>query len=159
VLSITRTGEAGRPAAGGSPAPGITRSGDSARRAHHARLDLEDNLRAKEHLHDPPPARLGQPRGAASDPLTLAGAFLDAHQAVHPGVHVSHLDLHDGTLPAFGRLHAGAKMAVTRGGQPSPEQTGAWDAFGVDFHASYLNGGCASPGSPTSPRSASSPPS
>jgi len=67
------------------------------------------------------------PRGAASDPLTLAGAFLDAHQAVHPGVHVSHLDLHDGTLPAFGRLHAGAKMAVTRGGQPSPEQTGAWD--------------------------------
>src|SRR5713226_5058487 len=68
------------------------------------------------------------PRGAASESLTLAGAFLQAHQAACPDVQVDHLDLHDGTLPEFGRLAAGAKMAVLGGGQPSPDQAVAWDA-------------------------------
>src|SRR5580700_1277671 len=73
------------------------------------------------------------PRGAASESLALANAFLQAHEAAHPDVQVSHLDLHDGTLPAFGRLAAGAKMAVLGGGQPSPEQTAAWDAARTVF--------------------------
>ena len=73
------------------------------------------------------------PRGAASESLTLAGAFLQAHQAARPDVQVDHLDLHDGTLPGFGRLAAGAKMAVLGGGQPSPDQAAAWDAAKAVF--------------------------
>ncbi len=73
------------------------------------------------------------PRGQASESLALADAFLQAHQDAHPDVQVDHLDLHDGTLPAFGRLAAGAKMAVLGGGQPSPDQAAAWDAARAVF--------------------------
>jgi FMN-dependent NADH-azoreductase len=52
---------------------------------------------------------------------------------VRPDVQVDHLDLFDGTLPEFGRLTAGAKMAVLGGGQPSPEQAGAWDTARAVF--------------------------
>jgi FMN-dependent NADH-azoreductase len=62
------------------------------------------------------------PRGPASESLALADAFLQAHQAARPDVQVDHLDLFDGTLPEFGRLAAGAKMAVLGGGQPSPDR-------------------------------------
>ena len=73
------------------------------------------------------------PRGAASESLALAGAFLQAHQAARPDVQVDHLDLFDGTLPEFGRLAAGAKMAVLAGGQPSPDEAAAWDAARAVF--------------------------
>jgi FMN-dependent NADH-azoreductase len=73
------------------------------------------------------------PRGAASESLALAGAFLQAHQAARPDVQVDHLDLFDGSLPEFGRLAAGAKMAVLAGGQPSPDEAAAWDAAPAVF--------------------------
>ena len=73
------------------------------------------------------------PRGAASESLALADAFLQAHQDARPDVQVDHLDLHDGTLPVFGRLAAGAKMAVLGGGRPSPAQAAAWDAARAVF--------------------------
>ena len=63
------------------------------------------------------------PRGSDSDSTALAHAFLDSHRAVHPDVGIEHLGLFDGTLPSFGRLAAGAKMAVFAGGQPTPEQS------------------------------------
>jgi FMN-dependent NADH-azoreductase len=73
------------------------------------------------------------PRGAASESLALAGAFLQAHQAARPDVQVDHMDLFDGSLPEFGRLAAGAKMAVLAGGQPSPDEAAAWDAARAVF--------------------------
>lgn len=73
------------------------------------------------------------PRGAESESLALARAFLDSHQAVHPEAVIEHLDLFDGTLPRFGRLAAGAKMAAFAGGQPTPEQSGEWEAARAVF--------------------------
>ncbi|TWE10285.1 FMN-dependent NADH-azoreductase [Rudaeicoccus suwonensis] len=73
------------------------------------------------------------PRDTASDSLALAQAFLDSHQAVRPEVNVETVDLFDGSLPQFGRLAAGAKMAVFGGGQPTPEQSGEWDSARTIF--------------------------
>lgn len=73
------------------------------------------------------------PRGAWSDSLALADAFLDEYRQANPGVAVEHWDLFDGTLPTFGRLAAGAKMAAFGGGEPSLEQQGEWDAARVVF--------------------------
>jgi FMN-dependent NADH-azoreductase len=73
------------------------------------------------------------PRGTDSDSTALAHAFLDGHRAVHPEVAIEHLDLFDGTLPQFGRLAAGAKMAVFGGGQPTPEQSEEWQAARAVF--------------------------
>jgi FMN-dependent NADH-azoreductase len=73
------------------------------------------------------------PRGASSDSLALAGAFLDAHRRAHPDVTVEELDLFDGKLPEFGHLAAEAKIAVFSGGQPSAEQQGEWDAARAVF--------------------------
>jgi FMN-dependent NADH-azoreductase len=73
------------------------------------------------------------PRGEVSDSLALADAFLEGYTGGNPDVQVSELDLFDGTLPAFGRLAAGAKMAVFGGGQPSPEQAAEWDAARAVF--------------------------
>ena len=67
------------------------------------------------------------PRGTSSDSLALADAFLDTYRKAHPDVTVEHLDLFDGTLPAFGGLAAEAKMAAFGGGEPSAEQQGEWD--------------------------------
>ena len=67
------------------------------------------------------------PRGEASDSNALADAFLSSYLAAHPEVTVDHLDLFDGSLPSFGRLAAGAKMAIFGGGTPSAEQQGEWD--------------------------------
>jgi FMN-dependent NADH-azoreductase len=73
------------------------------------------------------------PRGGASESLALATTFLDAYLPLHPDVTVDTFDLHDGTLPVFGRLAAGAKMAVLGGGQPSADQATAWDAARTVF--------------------------
>ena len=73
------------------------------------------------------------PRGTSSDSLTLADAFLDTHRQAYPDVIVEHLDLFDGTLPTFGELAAGAKMAAFGGGEPSAEQQGEWNAARAVF--------------------------
>ncbi len=73
------------------------------------------------------------PRGTDSDSTALAHAFLDSHREVDPDVAIEHLDLFDGTLPTFGRLSAGAKMAVWGGGQPTPEQSEEWQSARAVF--------------------------
>jgi FMN-dependent NADH-azoreductase len=73
------------------------------------------------------------PRGEASESLKLAEAFLNAHGSANPEVEIDHQDLFDGALPAFGRLAAGAKVAVFAGGQPTPEQAGEWDGARAVF--------------------------
>lgn len=73
------------------------------------------------------------PRGATSASLALAEAFTDSHRAANPDVVLDHVDLFDGTLPAFGRLAAEAKMSVFAGGQPTPEQTGERDTARAVF--------------------------
>jgi FMN-dependent NADH-azoreductase len=67
------------------------------------------------------------PKGTDSDSHALAEAFLTSYLAAHPEVTVDHFELFDGTLPAFGRRAAEAKMAVWGGGQPSAEQQREWD--------------------------------
>lgn len=73
------------------------------------------------------------PRGAASESLTLAEAFLDAYRDCHPGDEVAHWDLWDGTLPEFGPVAASAKMAIFGGQEFDEAQADAWssvtDAF------------------------------
>lgn len=68
------------------------------------------------------------PRGAASESLAIANAFLDSYRDAHPGVEIETFDLWDGSLPAFGPAAAAAKMAVFAGEAPSGEQATAWQA-------------------------------
>ena len=64
------------------------------------------------------------PRGAASESIRIAGAFVDAYRDTHPDVPVETWDLWDGSLPAFGPAAAGAKMTVFGGGTLEDEQGG-----------------------------------
>lgn len=73
------------------------------------------------------------PRGAASESLALAGTFLESYRDARPGDVVEHLDLWDGTLPAFGPAAAGAKMAVFAGREPAGEEAAAWEAAKATF--------------------------
>ena len=66
------------------------------------------------------------PRGAASESLAIAAAFLDTYQETHPEEHVEVWDLWDGSLPEFGPAAAAAKMAVFAGADPEGEQARAW---------------------------------
>jgi FMN-dependent NADH-azoreductase len=68
------------------------------------------------------------PRGAASQSLQIADAFLDVYRTTHPDDTVLTWDLWDGTLPEFGPAAAGAKMTVFGGGTPEGEQAEAWEA-------------------------------
>jgi FMN-dependent NADH-azoreductase len=68
------------------------------------------------------------PRGAASESLAIAGAFLEAYRATHPDGEIDSFDLWDGSLPEFGPAAAGAKMAVFAGQSPGVEQAVAWHA-------------------------------
>jgi FMN-dependent NADH-azoreductase len=68
------------------------------------------------------------PRGAASQSLQIADAFLDVYRTTHPSDTVLTWDLWDGTLPDFGPAAAGAKMTVFGGGTPEGEQADAWQA-------------------------------
>jgi FMN-dependent NADH-azoreductase len=52
------------------------------------------------------------PRGEASQSLAVAKAFLDGYVEANPEVELEEVDLFDGTLPAFGRLAAEAKMGA-----------------------------------------------
>ncbi|MGI5203213.1 FMN-dependent NADH-azoreductase [Spirillospora sp. CA-108201] len=67
------------------------------------------------------------PRGAASESLAMAEAFLDAYREAR-GDTVDHLDLWEAGLPAFGPAGAGAKMTVLAGNDPSGEEAAAWRA-------------------------------
>lgn len=68
------------------------------------------------------------PRGAASESLALAEAFLDSYRDTHPDAEVGAFDLWDGSLPEFGPAAAAAKMAVFAGETPSGAQAEAWQA-------------------------------
>jgi FMN-dependent NADH-azoreductase len=68
------------------------------------------------------------PRGAASQSLRIADAFLAAYAAAHPEDEVETWDLWDGSLPAFGPDAAHAKMAVFGGAEPEGAQAAAWTA-------------------------------
>ena len=73
------------------------------------------------------------PRGAASESLQIADAFIDEYRQRNPGVHVDTWDLWDGSLPAFGPPAAAAKMTVFGGGTPQGEQAAAWQAARAAF--------------------------
>ncbi len=66
------------------------------------------------------------PRGAASESLALASAFLATYREVHPGVTVDTLDLWAASLPRFGPVGASAKVAVFTGGSLDAEQAALW---------------------------------
>lgn len=68
------------------------------------------------------------PRGADSQSLRLAAAFLDTYRTIHPEASIEEWDLWDGTLPAFGPAAARAKMTVFGGGTPQGEEAVAWQA-------------------------------
>lgn len=67
------------------------------------------------------------PRGAESESLAIAATFADAYRETHGDV-VDHIDLWDGSLPAFGPAGVGAKMTVFAGGEPAGPQAAAWRA-------------------------------
>jgi len=73
------------------------------------------------------------PRGAASESLQIADAFLDAYREAHPDHEVETWDLWDGWLPAFGPPAAAAKMTVFGGGTPQGAQADAWQAAQATF--------------------------
>ena len=73
------------------------------------------------------------PRGAASESLQIANAFLETYRATHPDVAVESWDLWDGTIPEFGPAAAGAKMTVFGGGVPQGDQADAWRAAADTF--------------------------
>jgi len=66
------------------------------------------------------------PRGAASESLALASAFLDTYREVNPDVMVETLDLWQAALPVFGPVGASAKMIAFGGGTPEGELAVVW---------------------------------
>jgi FMN-dependent NADH-azoreductase len=74
------------------------------------------------------------PRGAASESLAIAGAFLEAYREAHPAARIETFDLWDGSLPAFGPDAAAAKMTVFAGGVPAGEQAAAWQLVQETFN-------------------------
>jgi FMN-dependent NADH-azoreductase len=73
------------------------------------------------------------PRGEKSHSRAIAGTFLDAFRDTHPGTAVEEFDLWDGTLPAFGRDAAEAKMAIFAGEEPRGAPAEAWAAATATF--------------------------
>jgi len=68
------------------------------------------------------------PRGAASESLGIAHAFLETFTDVHPEIEVETFDLWDGTLPAFGPHAAGAKMNMFAGNELRGLEAAVWAA-------------------------------
>lgn len=68
------------------------------------------------------------PRGAASESLQIASAFLETYRQTNPDVRIEAWDLWDGSLPEFGPAAAAAKMTIFGGGTPKGEQAAAWRA-------------------------------
>jgi FMN-dependent NADH-azoreductase len=73
------------------------------------------------------------PRGEQSTSRRIADAFVAAYRSAHPNDEIEHWDLWDGTLPAFGRAGAGAKMTVFGGGDPAGAEADAWQAARTAF--------------------------
>ncbi len=73
------------------------------------------------------------PRGAASESLAIAAAFLDSYRDTHPAAEIDTFDLWDGSLPEFGPAAAGAKIAVFAGQEPTGVQAAAWQAARATF--------------------------
>lgn len=73
------------------------------------------------------------PRGEASHSLAIARSFVDAFAGVAPEASVSHWDLWDGSLPAFGPDGAGAKMRVFAGDEPEGAEEIAWHRARLAF--------------------------
>ncbi|MBV8940909.1 MAG: NAD(P)H-dependent oxidoreductase [Solirubrobacterales bacterium] len=73
------------------------------------------------------------PRGATSESLKIARAFLDSYRETHPGNAIETWDLWDGSVPAFGPAAATAKMAVFAGDALQADETAAWQAAQTTF--------------------------
>jgi FMN-dependent NADH-azoreductase len=73
------------------------------------------------------------PRGAASESLAIARAFLDAFREANPAATVDEWNLWDGSLPSFGPDGADAKMRVFAGEQPIGQQETAWHRARLTF--------------------------
>jgi FMN-dependent NADH-azoreductase len=66
------------------------------------------------------------PRGGASQSLAIANAFVDAYRSRKPESKVDTLSLFEDSLPEFGTVAAGAKMAVFSGQEHTSEQADLW---------------------------------
>jgi FMN-dependent NADH-azoreductase len=66
-------------------------------------------------------------RGDASRSLELATRFITELEEADGGLSIDRLDVFDGSLPEFGTVAAGAKMAVFAGQDQTPEERRAWD--------------------------------
>lgn len=73
------------------------------------------------------------PRGAESESLALAAAFVDTFLEETPSATVEHWDLWDGSLPDFGPTAARAKMAVFGGVEFTKEQAAVWQGVKAAF--------------------------
>ena len=67
------------------------------------------------------------PRGEDSESLRIAEVFTGAYEETHPGAHVEHWDLWDGSLPDFA-VGARAKMSVFGGKALAGAEAEAWAA-------------------------------
>jgi len=72
-------------------------------------------------------------RGARSESLAIAGAFLDELQRVHPEIEVETWDLWDGSLPPFDAEASAGKYAIFAGAEHTPEQAAAWARVRATF--------------------------
>jgi FMN-dependent NADH-azoreductase len=73
------------------------------------------------------------PRGASSESLQIAQAFIDAYREAHPSNPVETWDLWDGSVPEFGPAAAAAKMAIFAGEAPKGDGAAAWQAAKQTF--------------------------
>ena len=73
------------------------------------------------------------PRGSQSESRALAASFIVGLRATRPGVDVEEWNLWDGSVPAFGPVLAGAKMAIFAGQEFTPDQAAAWSAVEETF--------------------------
>ena len=71
---------------------------------------------------------IASPRGEQSYSLRTAEAFLKSYLDAHPGDEVEALNLHDGAVPAFGRLCATGKYRIMSGKEQTDEEREAWKA-------------------------------
>jgi FMN-dependent NADH-azoreductase len=73
------------------------------------------------------------PRGSQSESRALAASFVEGLRATRPDAEVEEWDLWDGSVPAFGPVLAGAKMAIFAGQEFTAEQAAAWAAVERTF--------------------------
>lgn len=72
-------------------------------------------------------ALFASPRGDRSYSTTVAAAFLDAHAAAKPDVHIHRKSLFDEPLMPFDGFALQAKYRVLHGESHSPEEADAWN--------------------------------